>query len=324
MRGWGRSWDDLYETCFVFWLAEFVTSSQIPDISDFLSDARPTELGGDPTTIMEGVAASVEEHGWVKLVRTLGGLPATGARLTSVGQVHVRRLRTQRADGAARRVACREALLCWLYNEQEVLGVKSPSLNGFAKDPRGWFVGQAFSEDEVDRAAKFLKEARLVSGIGALGKPLLRANLLPAGIECVRQCDGAVETFLNRQRQSTGGTTIHVQGDNNAVAANSPQAQQTIVAIANQLDLEELRRFAQGVKEALPLLKDLTEEDQSQATELVDQINTELAADKPDRKRLARLGAALRDIVTNAAGGVLGQLLLQSAPAALQLVKDVF
>lgn len=126
-------------------------------------------------------------------------------RITPDGHAEVRRLLAARQDRAKRAVAAQEALLDWLYDDdQDPAGSSFPSPTAFRGDLRAHFYGEPFEVPEIERAASALHEARVVHGVTSWGsRAPHRVRMEPAGREIVERGGvlypprGVVQTFNN-------------------------------------------------------------------------------------------------------------------------------
>jgi hypothetical protein len=311
-RGWSSNEDDLLAIWLLVWVDDVATGTEYANLGAFI-DQGLLPLSEDH---LEDLAESLEEDGRGDLVKAYGGVRRWGMRLTASGSSHVRGIRARRLDGARRRGACRDALLSWLYNRQQDLGDAQSNLKDFITDIRSFYEGELFTLEDYDAALNYLEECKLVSiPERSLAGRSFGIRLLAAGIDCIEHFGGSVSAYINRSNRPEAIPSITVTGNNNAVASASPNAQQSIVSF--QLDLEQLGKWVELVRQALPQLGELGDSHQAEASRLVNGIRAELEANKPDQRLVSRLGRELKAVVSNAAGSVLGQVVLEKAPAFL-------
>ncbi|WP_454395202.1 hypothetical protein [Streptomyces sp. JNUCC 63] len=204
----------------------------------------------------------------------LAGQPAPAPSLDSV--VHV---------GASR-----TALLTWLWRQKHerspdvhmsnVLGVLSD--DDLCEDQ-----AVRFTEEEIDRASKYLETAGLIEGGGEADQkagPAL-ARITAAGEDCVENYKADVSGYI-RQRGS-GTVTFHINTNNGNIAANSSNFTQNAVTQAT-VDPAQLLAAINLIQQLTPALTPDTEEQQALRAQ-VDELQAATAAPTPDRGVLRRI-----------------------------------
>ncbi len=145
-------------------------------------------------------------------------------RLTGAGHLEVERVRSLRGDLPARARACREALLLWLTHEGRGAG-SAGLLAGHA----GWrFYDTPFTVDEVNEAARFLREAGLIGGWDYPDGTFMSPRLTTNGTQCVEFYNADVREFLHPSLP--GGTVSNQQnfyGDVNGQVGQGQNVTQT-------------------------------------------------------------------------------------------------
>ncbi|MBQ1021549.1 hypothetical protein KBX71_27235 [Micromonospora sp. D93] len=214
--------------------------------------------------------------------------------LTDVGTREAAQRIERRGDNRARRSACRDAVLRWVY-ERDANG-ESTEIAEIVSSPYGWFNGVQFSAADLVDAVRFLRERRLLGGTDET------PTIEPAGTECIEQYGGVV-SYLNRG--DGAGVSVTVMGDNKgqlAVANRDVAQNQT-----NTNDAQVLTVFAEALREFARLLPD---DQQPQYETVAAELEREAAKDEPDKGWVRSLLAR-------------GKGLLEGAPEDLQHLAQV-
>ncbi|MCO1599068.1 hypothetical protein M8C17_28330 [Micromonospora sp. RHAY321] len=215
-------------------------------------------------------------------------------KLTEIGRTEAVARLERRKDSRARRMACRDAVLRWVY-ERDANG-ESTEIAEIATSPYGWFNGELFGAADLVGAVQFLRERRLLGGTDET------PTIEPAGTECIEQYGGVV-SYLNRG--DGAGVNVTVMGDNKgqlAVANRDVAQNQT-----NTNDAQVLTVFAEALREFARLLP---EDQQPQYETVAAELEREAAKDEPDKGWVRSLLAR-------------GKGLLEGAPEDLQHLAQV-
>lgn len=227
----------------------------------------------------------------------------TWADVTNAGHVEAQRIKTAWSDRSARAIACREAVLDWLY-ENEVGPNPShyPVTSDFIGDTRAYFLGDPFTESEVGRAAGFLKTQGLVDGFDtAQSAGLVRSQITAEGIRRVEEQSGR----LYAPATPTQSFTNVVHGSVGQIAQGSHFQQAQTVGT----DPEALRFALQAVAAAV---EELGEDDRAAASRALATIEDEAADGFPEpgtvRRRMKRLQEIAERVGIAAFASAVGQL----------------
>ncbi|SCG46925.1 hypothetical protein [Micromonospora humi] len=214
--------------------------------------------------------------------------------LTDAGNREAAQRIERRRDNRARRNACRDAVLRWVY-ERDANG-ESTEIAEIVTSPYGWFSGELYSGADLAGAVQFLRERRLLGGTDEI------PTIEPAGTECIEQYGGVVD-YLNRG--DGAGVNVTILGDNKgqlAVANRDVAQTQT-----NTNEGQVLAIFAEALREFARLLP----EDQQPRYEMVaSELEQEAAKEQPDK-------TWVRSLLDRGKG------LLEGAPANLQHLAQV-
>ncbi|MGC1211997.1 MAG: hypothetical protein WA890_12120 [Micromonospora sp.] len=219
--------------------------------------------------------------------------------LTEAGRREAAARIERRKDNRARRVACRDAVLRWVY-ERDANG-ESTEVAEIVNSPYGWFNGELFSAADLVEAVRFLRERGLLGGTDET------PTIEPAGTECIEQYGGVVD-YLNRG--DGAGVNVTIMGNNNgqlAVANRDVAQNQT-----NMNQVEALAIFAKALREFGQLLP---AEQQPEYEEVAAALEREAAKAEPNK-------GWVKSLIDRAKG------LLEGAPQNLhnlaQVTKVVF
>lgn len=169
-------------------------------VLDHLAEHQQDALAPQPSTIaaaldspeplVEEAAHMLEQRGDAKIVRAING--AMRIRVTKTGMGTLTEWHIRARDHRARRQACREALLDWLYANDGIH--PEPELQGFSENARAFFYGSPFSHEEVQAAAQYLWDKDLVSS-GERGYDWKALEISEQGRVCVERFDGDVYEY---------------------------------------------------------------------------------------------------------------------------------
>lgn len=241
-----------------------------------------------------------------------GSLEGANAALTDEGIALARTWQSRRGQVRHRRVACRDAVLDWLYEQNESL----PDASAILEDQRSRFFGERFTEEEVNDAVDYLADAGLVSGLSSSAPMLLRPQVSHEGKICVERYNSSVTSWQDR---GSGASTSFTFTGNNGLnfASNSQGASQTITMTTDAR--QQVLRVADALEEALPVLG-LSEQD----TDSAHQVSQELrnAISDQDKGRLARALDSAKSLAVSGTGKATGAgiaLLVNEAARAVGL-----
>ncbi|MFJ6153882.1 hypothetical protein [Micromonospora profundi] len=215
-------------------------------------------------------------------------------KLTETGRTEAVARLERRKDSRARRMACRDAVLRWVY-ERDANG-ESTEIAEIATSPYGWFNGELFGAADLVGAVQFLRERGLLGGTDET--PTIEL----AGIECIEQYGGVVD-YLNRG--DGAGVNITIMGNNSgqlAVANRDVAQNQT-----NMNQVEALAIFAKALREFGQLLP---VEQQPEYEEVATALEREAAKAEPNK-------GWVKSLIDRAKG------LLEGAPENLQNLAQV-
>lgn len=313
VAGWTRSERQLRLLWLLEWLRrnEEQNSSIIPHLRDFVEDMRPIEVSDDE---LHTLITMLKSRRLAEVTETFGGPGDSGARLTPYGTEEVLGMRDRREQPGSRRAACHDALLDWLYDRYND-GEYAPSSADFFRDPRSYCEGQQFCDEDVVDTIVLLREKGLIAGPNTEEAGITHPALTARGVELVRHHRGDTPEYTPRE-EATSGQNINIYGSSDfALAYRSPGATQAVNS--GQVDVGELIRFAELIREATPSLH-LDQERVREVEGITEDIRSEAARTTPDEGRLRQLGEKLMSILEGVAASSLAQILMRHAPQWLE------
>jgi hypothetical protein len=295
----GRDWDLRGAHLAGFQFAEWLV------INDGRDENFVDHYGKDPRQAW----AAAQANGWVETVQPRaadGCRPGFRARmrepwprLTGKGHLEVERVRSLRNNPQARAQACRDALVLWLTHE----GREAGSAELLATRDEWRFFDTPFTVDEVNNAARFLRETGLVAGWDYPGGTFMQPTLTVDGIQCVEYYDASVRDFLNPNKN--GGRSVTYNQNFNAPITGQVGQGETVSQTQNQgIDAEALSAIFAAMREALSTVSDPQERDDvehgiQQLESAVRRGDSEEV--KASAGRLQRLGARVGTTASNTA-----------------------
>ena len=139
-------------------------------------------------SIIEDALRRLQSQGLILLqwVEPAPALPH--AMLTEPGAAHAERSRERWNDRVFRDRAARNALLAWIHDQGET-PQGSVLIANFLRDPRSAVDGHFFSPANLDAAAAYLCEKKLIHSTAFIDKQRgpIRARLTAEGIDCAEQ-----------------------------------------------------------------------------------------------------------------------------------------
>lgn len=208
-------------------------------------------------------------------------------------------VRAKRADAAARYQAVRDAVLHWLHacylTESGI-----PSIGRFTSTPFGRWYGQPFSDDEISKATRWLRERDLLRGQGSWQGGIIRPIITAKGIQMVES-----GRSVNAPDPS-GGTTNNVTqtGTYNSAQAAGQGSTLSMTNTITDDHRQQALAFADLLEQSLPALNL-----PPAAAAIPDQLRHAAAQDDVGvmRESLHAAQLAMAGSVGSALGGVIFQ-----------------
>lgn len=305
-RGWSASEDEVLSVRVLTWAHEKADGRTTPILGSFL----PEDASNEEARHLVDLAQVMADNGLVRIGGRLAGPIASSIDVTAAGLDELRRHAETAGNPKARAVGCREALLDWLYVQKRA-GAHMPNVDGFLQDPRSWFHGSQFTDQEVQDAGEHLAHRAFIGTTGALGRPVIRALIEALGEQVVEEFDGSLARWSAAERRGGSQFVTHFHGD---VTGQVGVGESVVQTQNNGIDGELVARLLNEVREAalrLPI------GDQAYFLTYVDVLQAEASTPSPDRSllqgsldRLKALSAKAGDAALSGAVGALIQALL--------------
>ena len=267
-----------------------------------------------PVPLVVRVVGALHAEG---LAKDPGGLvPESGnAWLTGRGQAVADQWHAAQSSRRQRNIACRDALLDWLYEQP----VAPPDASGFLDDQRGRYFGSSFSAEDAEGAMSYLIAEELVTAIQTAEALVLRPALTSTGGICVEQYESSAASMHSATARGSGAgtTTVTISGSTGVnVASNSPGAHQSLVLTTDAR--RQVLRVADAFEQVMPILE-LGEVQEQEAHAVIAELRRQGAEDGPGPES-GRLRGALHQVRQLAVAGLsiaAGEVIVQAADVAL-------
>jgi hypothetical protein len=307
-RGWSANPADVTAHRVVLWMH----NRQQADSGGIPTSGHAADDLGVPSREVVGVIERLHERG-LAMAPASYSFDGANASLTDEGLSLASAWHIARDNPRARRVACRDAVLDWMDEQDESL----PDALSIARDPRSFFFGRQFTENEINAAVDHLAALGLVRGSQTSSPVLVRPTVTPEGRTCVERYGSSVAAWEGRSASaSTSYTFTGNQGLN--FAANSPGAVQTVTM--NTDNREQVLHVADALEQMTPALG-LSDAD-TEAVRLVTEDLRDAAHGEADTGRLGRAFEKAKALAMKGSGQAAGAalvLLVNEAGAALGL-----
>lgn len=241
---------------------------------------RQTSYGYALIDLLDGAAL-------VKKANSAGG---ADGRITAAGIREVQQRRAARKDPKVRGEKLRGAMLLWLHQQEE--DNRSPSSWDSFVELASTEAGGGYSEREVEHAAEFLDEHRLINSVQSAGSVagMHLPGLSVPGRTCVTDFRGDVNEYLNRGQArpsvTTSTTTNNYVSDNHG---NLSIAGENFSQVSNAgLDVTDILELAGGVNQLASVLQ-LPPDHEQEIVQTAEQLHAEASAATPDRGKLHQL-----------------------------------
>lgn len=266
---------------------------------------RLAELGGDPSQIEHDELRQLADLGWLDS-RDMSFGDDMGS-ITPRGRDMAAEIARQRADVGSRRVALRDLILRWLYDETQVRDRHMPPLDDFLKTGQT-YLGVPFDEADIDKAAAWLASKALIGGIGAAQRPLIRVSIEVKGIEVVEHGRSVMDADV------TGGPTFNTTVHGSANVANqSPGSIQLI---------DQSQTWTEAVRQQLEVIEQAAvtfgSEIRADVAETLAEVRA--AVDDEDQPRAKAGLDRLLPFLSSAYAGALGNLMSSGVTALLGML----
>lgn len=272
------------------------------DVKDFYY-GRPDQSEND-----FGVAYAdlrhLEEQDLIAQASGMGGMESLAAMVTARGHDFLEQLAAQRADKVQRRIACRDAMVAWLYSCDALNTSSQPVREWMLRNPKyGTWLAQPFQAADLADATGWLSDQGLARGLTAAQDPgLLRLCLTSEGVSCAERFDANTIKYLERNMERSSGPSVNISHNSGPVQVAGDHAHQ----VQNiGVDADRLRDLIIGLAEVVrSAVSDASDLDVQRETALV------AAGDRAvDRSVIERFGTWVLSIVSKGAAAPLASVI---------------
>lgn len=169
----------------------------------------------------------------------------------------------------------------------------------FKADPVGSYLGLAYSDDEITRAAKWLKDKGYIQAWTPINGKVMSPRITASGIHFVELTESAGSAtpegmIVNNNLNIRDSHSMNF-------ALNSPGAVQSNTLTAAQVD--EARKVATAFRQMLPILG-VPEDCHDEAVQVIADLEEEASAPEPKQNRIKNLLFKSLDLIAlGTAGG---------------------
>jgi hypothetical protein len=241
-RGWGWTASRIRQIKLIEWVIEH-SSELLPD-EYLLVEPFYRGLPDQSENVAEtarGDLRAIEAMWGFKAEGKRDRIETLGVRASDEARFFVEGLRAMREDKQQRRIACRDAMVDWLY-AQDAVNPQEMALRDvmLADLTRGTWLGQPFTSADLAVAAGWLHRQKLVDGIitsmEAEGPEWL--YLTGDGVKCAEHFGSDVSAFLTKVSSAGPTVTIGTHSGPLQVAGDHAHQQQSISISTEQLRLQ--------------------------------------------------------------------------------------
>jgi hypothetical protein len=245
-------------------------------------------LGSDFTALMAA--------GWLYFEASAAGVDEI--LITQDGIDVALEYQAKRSNPRQRASALKTALLNWLY-DRHLAGEDPKDFLSFKADPMGSYLGLAYSDDEITRTAKWLKDKGYIQAWTPITGKVMSPRITTSGINILELTESAGSTAKPE------GMTVNNYSFENShsinLAVGSPGAVQSNSLTTEQVD--EAHKVATAFRQMLPILG-VPDEKQSEAQQVIAELEEETSSPEPKQSRIKNLlFKSLELIALGAAGG---------------------
>jgi hypothetical protein len=218
-RGWGWNSSEIRQVRLVEWISrQEGDSCRVSEFYDSLPDQTMNRwnVAHDNLTRLENRSLILQFFE--------GGGGTQGMEVLPAPQMRdlAEEMQDRRANRSARRVACRDAMIAWLWSHDALNPACRQVREEILKEPRyGVWFAEPFSDVDLDTASGWLQRQGLVDGVSveqADGPVLL--FLTAEGAECAERFESNTVRWQETKQMSTvSGMTVNISGDNHGQVA---------------------------------------------------------------------------------------------------------
>lgn len=232
----------------------------------------------------------MKTEGWVEYEASAAGIQ--GVRLLGQGQHVAQRFSDARLDVTVRLQKARELVLRWLY-ECDATDIRSPRIQDFIDSKHGSYLGKQFKSNEITKAMKWLEDKGFMTGQYMQAGYYTYPKITTDGSDVLEEY-GSLSNVPKESRPSVTTTTVHMNGSHGSnLNIGGNNVTQSTAMTAEQIGASV--SFVESSRGLVPSLG-LTEEQVSEITEVLDEVEKESSSPAPKRGLLVDLMTKARDI----------------------------
>jgi hypothetical protein len=257
------------------------------------------------------------------LIDDVGRRLASGTRhlvrINLPGREYVTRARRDRENPITRAVACRKALLAWAPTVSR--GGVIEHVSAFVGHPDAQLHGSPFIPAEIDDAAEWLAQERLVTAHRALAGMSLQ--LKHEGHKVLENYGGDITAWARTKNRLGGGgdtTIVNAQGaqiGGSLVGRDNTGSITHTVTTTTGLNMQEIQAWLATVQAMLPTVQ-IEAGQLARIEEAVEDLQAEAAAPAPREGMLRKFGQTVLDELTK---GATSLALPHLAPVVMGLIE---
>lgn len=245
---------------------------------------------GLPRQSVTGDLEALQDRGWLWFEKTMAGIQTVV--LNQEGADIAEAFKELKGDTRRRTQQIRDDVLDWLYDIYLSDGI-AYGMSDFFKHDKAHFFGEPYTEKELLRATRWLKDEDYVKGIGAFGGELIRPELTTKAVKTI-ETGKSVNDLLTSAGVNV--TEVHVQGSSGVnIAVDSSNVTQSNTLTQGQI--EQVERMLGQVRALLtPITAGVSDQVASQATVITGQLEDEIKSAAPQPAVVKALGVKLMEL----------------------------
>jgi hypothetical protein len=260
---------------------------------------EPESWGLDRQGLFNDLDA-LQERGWIWFERSGAGIQTVV--MVQPGVDAAEEFSQLKGNRRRRAQEIRDAVLNWLY-DLHLAGVESSGISDFLASPNNQYLGDPYSEDELERAVSWLMAEEYIDGIETFNGELARPEITIKGMRVIE-----TEQSVNKALTSAGMTVNEInisdsQGVNVAVASSNVTQSNTLT----QDQIELMKRILGSVRSMLnPMVVGVTEDVAAVAQTIADEVDEEIHSSGPSAGKVKALLLKLTELAATGTvqGGV--------------------
>lgn len=279
---------------------EHLDSNRQVGVGALYEDAKERGL---PRQSVTGDLEALQDRGWLWFEKPMAGIQTVV--LNQAGVDVAEEFKELKGDPRRRTQQIRDDILNWLYDIYLADAI-AYGMSDFLKHERAQFFGESYTEAELLRATRWLKDEDYVKGIGAFGGELVRPELTTKAVKTIEAGRSANDILTSA---GVNVTEVHVQGSSGVnIAVDSSNVTQSNTL--TQVQIEQVEKMLGQVRALLtPVTAGVSDDVASQAAVITGQLEAEIKSPAPQPTAVKALGIKLLELAaTGTVQGVVDAL----------------